>query len=196
MDYNNTKSRLERVYSSINGILEEDMRNCIKVEHQENHTGKSIKISFDNNFEEAEAENKINVIIHNLANLKDHLKKKVKDGQDIENEINGSLYLQIVLDLSNQEKHGYPLTRIRRSDKDPRITNIRQSLRAYPNSSNSKISFFIDPHTGIRGTTNNCIIAINADVVDLRGDRIFDLDELIERAIVAWEVIIKKYNIN
>ena len=57
--------------------------------------------------------NKIFIIFYNLASLKDNIKncleKKGLDKNLIEIEINNSLHLQVLIDIVNQEKHGYPL---------------------------------------------------------------------------------------
>ena len=200
MDFNNIKSRLERIYSSINKRFEEDHGESIKVETKGTDKGKIVKgttfkVSFDRNKKESDTLNKVFLILHNLANLKDHLKnilnKRADDPQVIEKEINNSIYLQVVLDLSNQEKHGYPLTKTRRSLKDPLIKNIQYSMLVTAGLS----SFSIDLLSG-QSKTANCPIVIDADIFDSKGNHMFRLDELIDNAMADWEAMIKKFKIS
>jgi hypothetical protein len=200
MDYNDIKTRLERVYSSIKSRFDNDVIKHQKVERNITETVASFKISFDKGLNASDAENKIFTIIHNLANLKDNLKKSLYDSggneQDIENEINSSLHLQLILDLSNQDKHGYPLTKTKRSLKDPQIKNIAQSLSLGSSGPNSSSSYSINPFTGQSTMSGDCKTVINAEIVDSSGNLIIHLDELINASIAKWEEVIKKYNIN
>jgi len=196
MDFNNFKSRLERIYSSIDQRIEEDHGESIKVEWGGNGdkdnvvVGTTIHISFDKGKKESTDLNKIILIVHNLANLKDHLKKIISNPKDIEQAINDSTYLPIVLDLSNQEKHGYPLTKFRRSFKDPKIVNVTHGMIVSAGLS----TFSIDLMTG-ESQTKNCPIAMHANIVDSNNIHLFTLDELVDGAITDWEEIIKKFNI-
>ena len=191
MDYNSVKSRLERVYSSINKQFENDISKHVDIVE----TDEIISISFNNDNDTAGTLNSINTIIHNLANLKDNLKnildEKGLKGQFIEDEINNSIYLQLVVDLSNQEKHGYPLKRIRRSKKDPLIKNINRHLSMSGNDS----SVIIDQRTNQIKSTGDSKIVITANITDSKGRILFKLDELVDNSINKWEEIIKKYNI-
>ena len=132
MDFNDIKTRLQRVYNSINAIYDTDIEGGINVEIRETSDGISMKTTFGRN-DETEAQVKIISIIHNIANLKDNLKNRLRDlrlnPQLVEAEINNSLPLQLIADLSNQDKHGYPLERTQRSNKDPLIKNIKSGLQ-------------------------------------------------------------------
>lgn len=137
--------------------------------------------------------NQINIIIANLANIKDCLKNKItKNGGNreiIETEINNSIYLQIIMDLANQEKHGYPLTITRRSKKDPRVENIHRALTI----SNKQDDIVIRRSDG--AAIKNCMTTIVADIVDANGNFLYRLDDLVQKVLESWETIIKKYNI-
>ena len=128
-----------------------------------------------------------------LQKQTDILKKKLKDRGDdsqiIEDEVNSSLYLQLILDLSNQEKHGYPLTETRRSKKDPLIKNVGRALS--PSNKPDNIRYELSDGSAMM----NVMVIITADVTDSKGNLLCRLDELIGNAQKAWEQIIKKYNI-
>jgi hypothetical protein len=198
MDYNDVDSRIKRLYLSIDQQYENDVFQHTKTQTEENGDGKFIlTIDFTAKHDQNETINRINNMISSLANLKDHLVTKLKiqggNGQDIENEINKDLALQIILDLNNQEKHGYPLKKTRRSGKDPRIINISKALSPRPGV--KATAFIRDPITGA-GATNNMAIVIIAEIVDNQGNLIYHLSDLINKSLKAWEEIITKYKLN
>ena len=195
MDYNNVETRLKNIYASVGeqftyGHAALNMTYTeVKTEGKE----RSISISFFNPDDEPKILNQINSVISNLANLKDCLKKKIEesgnDSKVIEDEINGSPYLQVILDLSNQEKHGYPLTKTRRSGKDPLITNVGRVLSSSNKPDNIR-------HEGSDGSSMmNMMVMITADITDSHGDKLYRLDYLVETTLSAWEQIIIKYNL-
>ena len=196
MDYNDINSRLGRLYLSINQKFEGDVLEHIQTKKVTDGKKVTISITFDAKHDENETINRINNIIGNLANLKDHLKTRLKqqgvDPQKIEDDINQNLPLQIILDLNNQEKHGYPITKIRRSGKDPKIINISKALSSRPGV--RATAFIRDPITGA-GVTNNMAIVITAEVVDSQGNRLYYLNDLIDKSLNSWELIITKYNL-
>jgi len=194
MDYNDIQTRLELIYASMGeqftygqAALE---TTHTKIESEGNE--RSISISFFNPDHKPKVLNQINSIISNLANLKDCLKRKVKlqgyNPKVIEDEINNSLYLQIILDLSNQAKHEYPLTETRRSGKDPLIKNISRTLSPSNKPDNIR-------HERTDGSAMmNMMVKITADITDSQGNHLYRLDDLVEGALSAWEQIIDKYN--
>lgn len=196
MDFNNVKFRLERIYSSINERFKENLEDLIEIKTKSNGFFHTYEISFSKGQSDAKTANQIMMIIYNIASLKDHLKNKLRENKKvIETEIKKSLHLQIILDLVNPDKHGYPATKHRHSKKDPIIKNVRHSMKL-STSGKSSSHFMINPFTGDFETQGDCTIMIDADIVDKNGDQIFTLNELVSGAIAKWEEIIKKYNIN
>lgn len=129
--------------------------------------------------EKLEAINRFNLIIHNLSNLKDNLKNYLKNnGMDdalVEKNISDSIYLSIITDLANQEKHGYPLQRSKRSRLDPKIINFRNSIAIKMPVGN----IYFNPMDGK--------IQISADVVDSNNNFLFYFNELVEKSVESWE---------
>ncbi|MBP9821506.1 MAG: hypothetical protein KBC98_01315 [Candidatus Pacebacteria bacterium] len=198
MDYNDVNLRLKRLYLSIDRQYEIDVLQHMRTRTERKEGGKvTVTIDFKAKHDDNETINRINSIIAGLANLKDHLiiKLKLQGGNplDIENEINQDLPLQLILDLNNQEKHGYPLTKNRRSEKDPKIINISKAISPKPGV--KATAFIRDPITGA-GATNNMTIAITAEVVDGQGNLLYYLSDLINKSLKSWEAIIVKYNLN
>lgn len=193
MDYNDIKTRLELIYASMGEQFTYGQA-ALETTHTEiksEGNKQSISISFFNPDDKPKVLNQINSIISNLANLKDCLKRKVGqrgyNSKVIEDEINNSSYLKIILDLSNQAKHEYPLTESRRSRKDPLIKNISRTLSPSNKPDNIR-------HEGVDGSVMvNMMVKITADITDSQGNILYPLDDLVEGALSAWEQIIEKY---
>ncbi len=195
MNYNDVQDRLKKIYASVGEQFTyghaalETTHTEVKSEGKE----RSISISFFNPDDEPKVLNQIDSVISNLANLKDCLKGKMKQRGDdpgmIENEINNSPYLQITLDLSNQEKHEYPLTRTNRSKKNPLIQNVGRALS--PSNKPDNVRYERSDGSAMM----NMMVKITADINDSQGNLLYRLDDLVEGALGTWEQIIKKYNI-
>lgn len=133
MDFNNIQERLERLYASVKARYSHEIKkHLVRV-----NTPTLFSISFNDPNKKAEYANKILMIIYHLGGLKDHIHKRIvsngfqKIGKKeiIEEEIEKSFELQLVLDLVNQEKHGYPLKdKFNRTKKNPQIGNINNIL--------------------------------------------------------------------
>ena len=193
MNYDNAQHRLRLIYASIKQKHDYGIAAIERVNTRiEGEKIRTVTISFFNKNEEPEVLNQINNVISNLSNLKDCLKnilkKKGKDGKIIEKEIDNSIYLQLVIALSNQEKHGYPLKN-RRSKKDPQIKNINRGFTASDRADN----LLVKKSDG--SSMKNCMVKIIADITDNNGNFLYRLDDLVENALSDWEKIIKKYNI-
>ena len=193
MDFNDINNRLRRIYSSIDKSKKYGAEALLgmRTEKIDKPDGKfGIKISFGDH---TEATNQILSVISLLADLKDILKNSMEmqgnNKQLIEDEINNSPALQVVLDLSNQEKHGYPLKHWRRSKKDPLIKNIRTGMGISDKPDNIRYSM----NDG--SAVYNVMITINAEIVDSNGQHLYTLDELVGEAIDDWERIIRTYQI-
>ena len=192
MDYNNVQDHLGKIYASI-GEQFSYGHTALDTIHTE-VTDSSISISFFNQNDIYKVLNQINSVIANLANLKDCLKQKLTQRGDkpeiIEDEINNLPYLQVILDLSNQEKHNkYPLTKTRRSKKDPLIKNVGRSLSPLNNPDNIRYQ------KSSGSAIVNMMVKITADITDSQGNILYRLDDLVENALGDWEQIIKKYKI-
>lgn len=74
MNFNDINSRLYRLYLSIWQIRNSNIEYSYKIVHSKNWNQCSVSFSFDNWFNKNEVLNKILLIIHNISNLKDHLK--------------------------------------------------------------------------------------------------------------------------
>lgn len=183
MDFNNIEQRISLLYKAIeshNSFIQP----MIPITEEKEKDGKRyLTITMGGGItskdEKLEAYNRIILIIHNIANIKDNLKKFLSDRnldeKVVEITIDDSTHLSIIADLSNSEKHGYPLTKTRRSKLDPKIINIRKEwniksplAKVFYNAMDSNVEFV-------------------ADIVDFNDNFICDFNELIEKSIENWE---------
>lgn len=196
MDIDDINNRMERVYLSIGQRFDKNIEQHIKIEHKRNGKHWQAEISFGGD-NKAELLNQIFNIISHIAKLKDHLKNlyisKGGDGRVVEDEVELSEDLKLVLDLDNKEKHGK--LKKHHSGKDPYLDEIDRALSAIPGKQSEKVSFSIDPFSGQYCTEGPVAIVITAQVKSNNGTRVCSLDELINNSMGKWEEIIKKYNI-
>lgn len=141
--------------------------------------------------------NRIMIVLHNLATLKDHTKNALRakghDPQIVEPAINNSTHLKVLVDIVNQEKHGSQL-RNSRSGSNPRIANYSQRLRfSVPPSTGSVAGIHIDASSGNPIVAGNCSIIIWAEIVDGGGKHLFSLDELVESCYAEFGRIAGQY---
>ena len=129
MDYNDVADRLKRTLKSIQARFDDDIAVYSTVEKKDGR----VNVKFEIQGDKEEMINKVFIILYNLASLKDHLKNKLKKSSLnpslIEDEINHSIHLQVLIDIINQEKHGYPLKQSNRSGKNPLIQNVKKAFR-------------------------------------------------------------------
>ena len=182
MDFNNIEERISRLYISINSHFDSYKETEVireeKIEDGKKNIIVTIGASPINEIQQFEAYNKLISIIHSIYNLKDNLKNYFCDNgfneKLVEEEVNNSYHLKLIADLSNQEKHGYPLKN-RRSKLDPRIENIRDSYIV--KMPVSKIFY-----NGMAGR-----VLATADIKDLNHNFLITYEELIEKSLEKWE---------
>ncbi|MCO6163661.1 hypothetical protein [Flavobacterium sp. NRK F7] len=183
MDFNNIQQRISLLYKAIE-LYYDFKQPMIPVTEEGENNGKrylTVKLGAGITTEDEKLDffNRIILIIHNIANIKDNLKKFLSERnlnqKVVEMIIDDSIHLSIIADLSNSEKHGYPLTKTRRSKLDPKITNIRKSW---------DINF---PLSKVYHNIMDSNVQFKADIVDFNDNFICDFDELIEKAIENWE---------
>lgn len=208
MDYNDFSERLKRTLNSLNARFNDDIEvfvtNVEKVTiNPDNSKTTTINISYSFGKESYETiMNKIFIILYNLSSLKDHLKnilnKKGINQQEVEDEINNSLHMQVLIDIVNQEKHGSPLKKTNRSNKNPKIVKAQQGLRttitATPQNPEVESAIFFTK-TGIEqvgdGTQQ---MVITAEIVDGNDNKLFSLDELLDVSYEKFLNIANKHN--
>jgi len=103
--------RVRRIYAAIDAVQEFDLA---KVPSRVISTSQvqGVMQDFRGGMSEEEIANSAYALIHNIANLRDHLRRwAAKNGKDkgkVDATFAASLELRILQDLSNNDKHGPP----------------------------------------------------------------------------------------
>lgn len=123
--------RLQRVYASLGATIEADLtlfKPTVVITEEE----VAVYQNFVGGLSEAELLNAAFGLVHNIANLRDNVsrwaeeKGKSFDGGSF---IEGQLSLCLLQDLSNTDKHGFPLKRKRWSGHSPVIEGLKRVMR-------------------------------------------------------------------
>lgn len=196
MDFNDIKSKLERTLSSLNARFDEDYKKHTNIKFIDTNDGSGISLTFGKD-DKYTVDNKILIILHNLAALKDGLKECLKSkglsGQIIEDEVKNSLHLLVLLDLNNAYKHKYP-TDSNKSGKNPQIKNVAQVLGMGGTKKGdvTEINIANDGNLIVHGVPPK--ITINADICDDQGNILFDINTLVNTCFSKWDAIARQYN--
>jgi hypothetical protein len=218
MDVNDIESRLKRLYVSIGLVIIQEHDNLVSFSNEQGEKPgiSSVVVHMGPKDEDAKwllVEN----VISALARLKDNLKKRMisleYEDKLVEDEIDKSLVLQLIFDLDNAFKHGYPTNR-NRSKKNPKLTNLTAGIRVYGTSSSeetaervlsdfqngtvtsgARITFDLENNTQSYKAAEDTKMIINAEVVDEHMNFILYLDDMIEDSILRWEMFIAKHKL-
>ena len=133
-------TRISRLYAAVDALTEVDMRKLPgKIVGRRNTFG--LLQDFSGELSCEEMTNTAYMLIHNTANLRDHLRRWAsqhgKDKARVDATFQESEALKVVQDLSNNDKHGYPPRDGGYSRVAPRLESVRRVLRisGEPNSS-------------------------------------------------------------
>ncbi len=198
MDTESLINRIRRIYASIDAMQEFNFQNLPATVVE---TDRIIGIfqDFKGGMSKEELENVAYLMIHNIAHLQNHLRRwAVRNSKDetlVDSVFKNSGHLQIIKDLSNNEKHGYPPRNNGYSGKAPRLENINRicKLTTSPKKGAS-IALTIDAQgrSKILGSGRAAVI-ITGDIFDKNNNRIGDLHDTALAAINSWEMLLKDF---
>ena len=193
MDFNDLDSRIKRLNHSLGKEYELDIKSQVKVSRKVNNDVHEIGFSFGA-MDETEIIDRIFNVVNNIASLKDHLKNKLmansKDPNLVEDMINNSMALKLILDLWNQDKHGYPLTKTNRSKLNPKIVNVGQGL-IISNGDKASVSFTITENDASYTSSQNAAVVISGDVIDEYEKFIVSVEDMFRQGVLDLENFLK-----
>ena len=193
------EERLRRIYQAISDAEEEDMSKL----PGEVYSGDVVGVSqdFSAGVSEETFANLAHAMIHNISNLADHLrrwaKKNGKDKTRVDEALKASFELRVLLDLSNNDKHGYPPRDGGHSGRLPRLLNPRRILRLTTGAvKGSGVSMTLGKagEPVIRGSGSAKAI-VTGEIVDGDGEAIGGLYDIVEKAVADWEVLLLEYGV-
>jgi len=150
---------------------------------------------------DAELANTAVILIYNIANLKDLLKRWcVRNGKDkskVDDAFKSSQALKIIKDLSNNHRHGYDPKKRGNSGKSPRVDRIMSIMQMTTKpEKGSFVSLTLNrqgvPQIAGSGTAK---VIITGDILDRAGNKIGDLHEIALEAVKIWESVLGDFGV-
>ena len=194
--------RLARIYSSIDETIDNDPSKFppkkIATEKM-----KGIFWDFSGSQSPEDIENLAFSMVHNIANLRDHLKQWAKhNGQDDNRVVTifkGCEALKIIQDLSNTDKHGGPPRNGGYSEKKPKFTNISRIVEVATGTakgSSAEVRLNVHGNSEIRSQAGGSVkTIITGDIIDENGDRIGFLHDIAVEAMESWENLLREFGL-
>ena len=190
--------RICRIQSSIEAVEKTDP-NKLKAKVITTDKITAVFQDFRGGLTDAELSNLAHTLIHNIANLQDNLKRwAAHNGHDktkVKQTFKNSFDLQIIQDLSNNDKHGYPPRDGGLSGKCPQLVNINRVMQFKPQAKNGSTSRMTLGANGIPKFSGDgtAKAIITGNVVDNKNNRIGDLHEIATKAVEAWEQLLADF---
>ena len=192
--------RIRRIYAAISAAEEADFS---KLKATIIKTDKHIAFyqDFRGGLSNEELSNLAHSVIHNIANLRDHLRRwAARNGRDrnkVDEAVNRSLALQIIKDLSNNDKHGYPPRGGGHSGQSPRLVGVERVFRLITKPESGSYVTMTLGHDGAPKVSGSgsAKAVITGDVVDEDNNTIGYLHEIAVEAVEAWERLLSDFNV-
>lgn len=192
--------RINRIYAGISAIEEDDPNKLrATVIQTEKFTG--MFQDFRGGLSDEELLNQAHTVINNIANLRDHLRRwAAQNGHDkgkVDQAIDNCCELQIIRDLSNNDKHGYSRRGRSYSGKCPQLIGINRVMSLRTQAKKGSVIAMTIGRDGVPkfigdGTAN---AVVTGDVIDNDNNRIGDLHNIVNKAVEAWENLLADFGL-
>lgn len=194
-------AKVRRMYAALGETIEDDLSKFTPtVLRTEEWT--VIVQDFSGGLAPEQISNIAHSSIYNIATLADHLRKWArKNGHDvarIDAAIAGSLQLQVIIDLSNADKHGYPSRDRGKSGRFPKLAEVKRVMRlSSGRRANSGASVQLTPpFTPVIVGSGRADGVITGTIVDGSGALIGDLHQFMNEAMVSWEALLHEFGLD
>ena len=200
MTTNDLILRVQRLYASIGATAETEISKFAPKIINDGHR-KGFYQDWSGGLSEADLSNIAHSLIHNIANLRDNLKKWAarngKDKTQIDTALNNSRALQVIVDLSNNDKHGYPPRNGGYSGKSPKVDKVERFMQMTTKAekgSSVRLTFNSDGLPKVSGDGTAKVI-ISGDILDRDDNKIGDLHETTLEAVKTWESVLHDFGV-
>ena len=200
MNPNELLTRLRRVYASVDALQEFDMGK-LPAKVVQNDRGVVVFQNFSGGLSKEDLANMAYMVIHNIANLQDHLRRwAAKNGKDktkVKAVFNASSDLCLIKDLSNNDKHGYPPHDGGHSGLTPKLNDVSRVMQLTTKAeAGSSVAMTLGPGgvPKISGSGTACAM-VTGDIVDKNENSIGDLFEIGRDAVKAWETLLVDFGV-
>ena len=193
-------SRVQRLYTAIGATEEADISKFIPTVISD---AKRVSLYQDwrGGRSDAELANTTHILIYNIANLKDLLKKwAVQNGKaktKVDDAFRNSPALKIIKDLSNNDRHGYDPKKRGNSGKSPRIDNINTVMQMTTKSEKGSFTSLTLDRQGVPriAGSGTAKVIITGDILDKDGNKIGDLHKTALEAVMIWESVLHDFDV-
>jgi hypothetical protein len=192
--------RISRIYAAI-GAIEESNPQKLKATVIQTEKVYAVFQDFRSGYSDDELSNQAHTVIHNIANLRDHLRRWAANNDHDKNKVdaavNNSFELQVIQDLSNNDKHGYPPRDGGYSKKSPKLIEINRVMRLQTQAKKGSMVAMTLGHGGIPQFHGDGMAkaVVTGDVVDSVNGSIGDLYEISIKAVEAWERLLADFGL-
>jgi hypothetical protein len=168
---NEVNERIRRIYAALGQVIGPAVR---EVPVSSGRVGdlRFVSVDFREGLTDEELSNRVHLVIHNIANLEGHLIRWARarglEAGTVQDAVAQSDDLRIVIDLANNDKHGYPPRDGGQSRKSPRLIDIDRwlSMTTLPEAGSS-VGFTIGPDgRGRIVGDGSATVVITGSVVD------------------------------
>jgi hypothetical protein len=190
------QERIKRIYAALGGMSEDWTRQALRVTPTFDAKSIGVMLDFKGGTTDEEISNQVHITVHNIANLRDHLRKWARENQRDESKVDdafrSSEAIRLIADLSNNDKHGYPPRAGGFSGCSPRLMNVTRALQTKGPGSSFRFSL----RDGSVTTAGNLKVVIDADIVAADGEHLGSLPGVAADAITDWERLLQELGIS
>ena len=188
-------ARVNRIYAAVDATVEADL--SLFPPNVINDAGFfGIFQEFSGGLNTHQIENLAHSLIHNIANFRDHLRRFARSqGADVESTssiLDDSSAVQLIKDLSNNDKHGYSSRKgDSRSARSPRLIEVSRGMRLSTGpDKGSRVSLTLGTAGPIVRSSGGggANVVITGAIVAEDGERIGELSRIALEAVDACEI--------
>ena len=187
------EGRIRRIYAAIGEAITTDLSEFKAVTRRVRGSLYQTSVSFDGGMSSDQMQNTVFSAVHNVANLRDHLKKWARQngrgGDVVDGVVEDSFELKVIIDLSNRDKHGGPDRGGGLSGLSPDLRNFQRGLviTPKPGSRSAEVAFdFFSGGSPVQ--SNDCArVVTSAETVDDSGHVVGDVMTFLEVGTSRWE---------
>lgn len=195
--------RIQRIYAAIGEVTTTDPSTFqSEIRHLGGNNFVAI-MDFQGALTLEQLQNIIYSVIYNVANLRDHLKIWAKHKEEnvkvVDQAVNTSTELKVIIDLSNRDKHGGTPRDGGLSGLLPDLTNYQRKLvipamgKENVRSSFTFSLFDGEPEVQFHGQTH---VQISADIVNSKKQKIGDIMKYLDEAVSQWEQVLSIFGLS
>jgi len=154
---------------------------------------------FRGGLDEVQIREKINRLLFHIAHLRDlvkgEMKKRGADPKVVDDTVKQSRDIQICIDLADRDKHGGERRHGGLSKLDPRLGEVGRVLQIATGAKRGAVAGVTYAwHAGrpvLKELGGRNRVVFEGDVIDRHGNRVGDVMDIAERAVQAWERLLR-----